>query len=268
MLVDLLLADHYRRDRPAIAEALISLCQSNPNVDLQGRVHEPILRLVHDLHSHSADDIWRVLRATDFDPKLLVEQTLNDLASPDFACQRSAWETMSMMDVEDSMRDDAVEQLTRLLIDEAHPSRQQRTCFVRWAKSDHPLLLKWLRAGYLPEEDFRAVMGSAINAEASAELVIVVADSLADRQRHEPMLQLLLNNCRQPAPIALALLQSANPTVLQAACRVLAAKGDPEHLASLGELYRKALKARNAVVVGASKEAARLIRYRQTDSST
>ncbi len=72
-LVDLLLADHYRRDRPAIAEALIALCRTNPDVDLRSRVHEPILRQVHDLYSHTADDIWRVLRATDFDTKLLIE---------------------------------------------------------------------------------------------------------------------------------------------------------------------------------------------------
>jgi hypothetical protein len=267
-LVDLLLADHYLRDRPAVAEALISLCNTHPDADVRGRVREPILRQVHDLYSHKADDIWRVLRATNFDTKLLVQQTLDDLGSPDFGRQRSAWETMSHIDVEGSMRDQAVQRMAVLLGDDSNPSRQQRTCFLRWAKPEHPLLMKWLQTGYLSSDDFRPVMEAVINAKLSPELVMVVADSLADRQRHEVTLQLLLAKCTAPAPLAVALLQSTNPTVLQVGCRVLATKGDEEHLQSLAELYRLALKARNPTVVAATKEAARMIRSRQNESGS
>ncbi len=97
------------------------------------------------------------------------------------------------MDIDESMRTQVVEQLARLLSDDRHPSGQRRTCFLRWAEPDHPLLLKWLQSGYLSSDDFRAVMTSAIDAECSPALVIVVADSLADRQRHGPMLQILLS---------------------------------------------------------------------------
>ncbi len=267
-LVNLLLADHYLRDRPAVAEALISLCNTNPDADLRGLVHQPILRQVHDLYSHKADDIWRVLRATNFDTQLLVEQTLDDLRSPDYGRQRSAWETMANMDVESSMRAQAVERMAVLLGDESNPSRQQRACFLRWANPEHPLLMKWLQTGYLSSDDFRMVMEVAINAKLSPELVMVVADSLADRQRHDVTVQLLLTKCTAPAPLAAALLQSTNPAVLQVGCRVLAAKGDEEHLQSLADLYRLALKARNPAVVAATKEAARLIRSRQNESGS
>ncbi|MFK8111468.1 MAG: hypothetical protein AB8B91_04685 [Rubripirellula sp.] len=261
-LVSLLLADHYMRDRAQIAEALITLCKSNPNVDLQTRVHEPVLRQVHDFYSRSADEIWRVLRATNFDSKLLIQQTLDDLASPDHTRERSAWETMARIDVDESMRDKVTREMSKLLASESHISDQKRNCFLRWTDPGQPLLLKWLQASYVSSDDFMEIMSVSVNATVTPELLIVVADALADRQKQRPMFEILIAKCDEPAPVAVGLLESTNPVVLQAACQILGAKGNETHVAALGELNRKAKKARVGAVVTASKEAAQKIRSR------
>ena len=261
-LVALLLADHYIRDRPAISEALITLCKSNPEVDLKTHVHEPILRQVHDFYSGGVDDIWRVLRATDFDSKLLVQQTLDDLVSQDSSRERSAWETMSNMDVDESLRKVVSDKMAILLEDELSVSDQERLSFLRWADPGHPLMLKWLKASYIAADDFQEIMTVVVNAPVSDELLIAIADALADDKKQRPMFEILLTKCKDPATIAVRLFQSSNPVVLQAACNILGEKGTDEHMQALGDLNAKAKKARVTPVIVASQEAGQKIRAR------
>ena len=263
-LVALLLADHYRRDRSAVAEALIALCKSNPDVDLKTRVHEPILRQVHDLYSQSADDIWRVLRATNFDAKLLIQQTLNDLTSPDSSRERSAWETMSRMDVDESLRSLVTDKMETLLETEKYVNDRKRSCFVRWAKPQHPLLIKWLHESYLSADGFQEVMSAVVNAPVTPELLVVIANAFADRKKQRPMYEILATQCEDPATIAVGLCESTSPVVLQAACQILGARGTHEHMKVLAALNSKAKKARVAAVVIASREAGRKIRARHS----
>lgn len=261
-LVALLVADQYTRDRPAIAEALITLCKTNPGVDLKTRVHEPIIRKVHDLYSKDADNIWVVLRATNFDKKVLVEQTVNDLASPDFSRKRAAWETMSSMDVEDSLRNMVSSKMEQLLEDEISVSDQQRLSFLRWAEPNNTLLMKWLRESYIPDDEFQEIMSVVVNAPVNNELLILVADALADDKKQKAMYEILLSTCEDAASLAVGLLQSSNPIVLQAACGVLGEKGTEEHIEALSNLNSQAKKARVTAVIVASEEAGRKIRTR------
>ncbi|MCP4890573.1 MAG: hypothetical protein GY904_28740 [Planctomycetaceae bacterium] len=261
-LITMLLADHYVRDRPQIAEAVITLCASNPGVDLKTHVHQPILRQVHDFYSSDVDAIWRVLRATDFDTKLLVEQSLSDLGSQDSSRERAAWETMSSMDVDESLRGAVSEKMALLLEDELSISDQERLSFLRWAAPGHPLMLKWLRASYVSDDDFQEIMSVVVNAPVNNELLIVVADSLADEKKQRAMFEILLTKCNDPATIAVGLFDSSNPVVLQAACNILGEKGTNEHMQALGDLNAKAKKARVTPVINASKEAGQKIRAR------
>jgi hypothetical protein len=123
-------------------------------------------------------------------------------------------------------------------------------------------MLKWLRASYVSDDDFQEIMSVVVNAPVNNELLIVVADSLADEKKQRAMFEILLTKCNDPATIAVGLFDSSNPVVLQAACNILGEKGTNEHMQALGDLNAKAKKARVTPVINASKEAGQKIRAR------
>ena len=138
----------------------------------------------------------------------------------------------------------------------------QRLSFLRWAEPNNSLLMKWLRESYIPDDEFQEIMSVVVNAPVNNELLILVADALADDKKQKAMYEILLTTCKDAASLAVGLLQSSNPIVLQAACGVLGEKGTEEHIEALSNLNSQAKKARVTAVIVASEEAGRKIRIR------